>query len=200
MMVDIMNELGREAGFKPEIEAITFATLIPSLTSGKINIISAAMMITPARAQVVDFTDPIFPYAETMVVLKSDTTPYKSAKELAGQVVGVQAGTAYLDYLRRVGGFAEIKTYDSIADILRDVQLGRIKAGIVDEPISRYRLGQDKDTTLRVVTTYEPQVVGQVGLAVKKGDTALLNQLNAGIAKLKADGRIMKLQEKWGLR
>ena len=123
VMVDIMNELGKEARFKPDIEAITFATLIPSLTSGKIDIISAAMMITPARAQVVDFTEPMFPYAETMVVLKTDTTPYKSAKELAGQVVGVQAGTAYLEYLRKVGGFTEIKIYDSIADIMRDVAI-----------------------------------------------------------------------------
>jgi polar amino acid transport system substrate-binding protein len=200
MMVDLMNELGREAGFKPDIEAIPFGVLIPSLTSGKINIISAAMMITPARAQVVDFTEPLFPYAETMVVLKTDNTPYRSAKELANQVVGVQAGTAYLAYLQKLGGFAEIKTYDAIADIMRDVALGRIKAGFVDEPILRYRLSQEKESAVRLVSTYEPQVVGQVGLAVKKGDTALLNQLNTAIAKVKADGRIAKLQEKWGLR
>lgn len=200
MMVDLMEELGREAGFKPEIEAIPFGVLIPSLTSGKINVISAAMMITPARAEVVDFTLPLFPYAETMVVLKTDNTPYRAAKELAGQVVGVQAGTAYLAYLQRVGGFSEIKTYDSIADIMRDVSLGRIKAGFVDEPIARFRLSQDKEATVKIVPTYEPAVVGQVGLAVRKGDTALLNQLNAAITKVKADGRIAKLQKKWGLR
>lgn len=200
MMVDLMEELGREAGFKPEIEAIPFGVLIPSLTSGKINVISAAMMITPARAEVVDFTQPLFPYSETMVVLKADNTPYRSAKDLANQVVGVQAGTAYLAYLQKVGGFTEIKTYDSIADIMRDVSLGRIKAGFVDEPIARYRLSQDKEATVKIVATYEPGVVGQVGLAVKKGDTALLNMLNAAITKVKADGRIAKLQEKWGLR
>lgn len=200
MMVDLMEEIGREAGFKPEIEAIPFVTLIPSLTSGRINVISAAMMITPARAEVVDFTQPLFPYAETMVVLKTDNTPYRSAKDLANQIVGVQAGTAYLAHLQRVGGFTEIKTYDSIADIMRDVSLGRIKAGFVDEPIARFRLSQDKEATVKIVPTYEPAVVGQVGLAVKKGDTALLNQLNAAIAKIKGDGRLARAQEKWGLR
>jgi polar amino acid transport system substrate-binding protein len=66
-----------EAGFEPEIEGNSVqSALVPSLTSGRINVISAAMMITPGpRREFVDFTQPLFPYAETMVVLKTDNTP-----------------------------------------------------------------------------------------------------------------------------
>jgi hypothetical protein len=35
--------------------------------------------------------------------------------------------------------------YDSLADVLRDVSLGRIKAGFGDGPILAYQLSQNKD-------------------------------------------------------
>ena len=49
-----------------------FSALIPSLTSNKIDIISAAMLITPARQEVIDFSDPVFPYPEGMIVKPDD--------------------------------------------------------------------------------------------------------------------------------
>jgi len=200
LMVDLITEIGADAGFQVDIQPIQFAVLIPSLAGGRIDIMSAAVTITPQRAELVDFTQPIFPYHEGLVVQKSDDTPYKTLADLAGQVVGVQVGTTYEAMLRREGKFAEIRTYDSIADIMRDVQLGRLKAGFVDDPIVRYRLAQDKNATVKVVDSYQPRVVGDVAMAVKKGNSELLDKLNAGIAKLKANGRVQALQEKWGLR
>ena len=200
MMVDLITEIGADAGFQVDVQPTQFAVLIPSLTGGRIDIMSAAVTITPQRAELIDFTQPIFPYHEGLIVQKADNTPYKSIADLAGQVVGVQGGTTYEAMLRREGKFAEIRTYDAIADIMRDVQLGRIKAGFADDPIVRYRLGQDKNATVKVVNTYEPRVVGDVALGVKKGNKELLDKLNAGIAKLKASGRVQALQEKWGLR
>jgi polar amino acid transport system substrate-binding protein len=200
MMVDLVTEIGTDAGFQVDIQPVPFTALIPSLTGGRIDIMSAAVTITPQRAELVDFTQPIFPYHEGMIVLKTDDTPYKTLADLQGQVVGVQGGTTYEAMLRRDGKFAEIKTYDSIADIMRDVQLGRIKAGFADDPIVRYRLNQDKSSAVKVVNTYEPRVNGDVAMGVKKGNKELLDKLNAGIAKLKANGRVQALQEKWGLR
>jgi len=200
MMVDLISEIGADQGFKVDIQPTQFAVLIPSLTGGRIDIMSAAVTITPQRAELVDFTQPVFPYQEGLIVQKTDEKPYKSVADLEGQVVGVQGGTTYEAMLRREGKFAEIRTYDSIADIMRDVQLGRIKGGFADEPIVRFRLSQDKNATIKLVNTYQAKVVGDVALAVKKGNKELLDKLNAGIAKLKANGRVQALQEKWGLR
>ena len=46
VMVDLIKAIGKDAGFKVEIEGMQFSTLIPSLTSNKIDIIAAAMFIT----------------------------------------------------------------------------------------------------------------------------------------------------------
>src|ERR1700731_1958085 len=72
VMVDLIKEIGKDAGFKVEIEGMQFSTLIPSLTSNKIDIIPAAMFITAPRKEVVDFSDPVYGYGEGLLVARSE--------------------------------------------------------------------------------------------------------------------------------
>ena len=54
IMVDIVTEAGKRAGFQVQVEPMQFSTLIAALTSNKIDLISAAMYITPARKEQID--------------------------------------------------------------------------------------------------------------------------------------------------
>src|SRR3954447_18956204 len=121
IMVDLVTEIGKDAGFNVQIEPMQFSALIPSLTSSKIDIIAAAMFITAPRKEVVDFSDPIYTYGEGLVVPKSDTKAYATQDDLKGETVGAQVGTAFVDALKKSGLFADVKAYDTIPDILRDV-------------------------------------------------------------------------------
>src|SRR3569833_1778179 len=49
IMVDLITEIGKDAGFQVQIEPMQFSALVPSLTSSKIDIISAAMFATAAE-------------------------------------------------------------------------------------------------------------------------------------------------------
>jgi polar amino acid transport system substrate-binding protein len=198
-MVDLITAIGEDAGFKVDVQATPFAALIPSLTSDKIDIISAAMLITDARKEVIAFSNPVFPYPEGMVVNAADSTPYRGLGDLKGATVGVQVGTVYVDFLKKNGEFAEVKIYDSLADVLRDVSLGRIKAGFGDGPILAYQLAQNKDFKARLVKTYEPKMAGNVGIGVRKSDTELLTKINASLAKVKANGTLDRILAKWSL-
>ena len=199
-MVDLITAIGQEEGFKVQVEATPFSALIPSLTSNKIDLISAAMLITPARKEVIEFSDPVFPYPEGLIVKADDNTAYRSLADLKGQVVGAQVGTVYVDFLKKNGEFAEVKTYDSIADIIRDVGLGRLKAGFGDGPIVRYQLSQRKDAGAKVSETYQPKMDGFVGIGVRKGDKELLARVNSGLAKVKSSGKLDEILKKWSLK
>jgi polar amino acid transport system substrate-binding protein len=199
-MVDLITAIGDSQGFKVTVEATPFSALIPSLTSNKIDIISAAMLITPARQEVIDFSDPVFPYPEGMIVKADDKKDYKSLADLKGETVGAQVGTVYVDFLKKNGEFAEVKTYDSIADIIRDVGLGRIKAGFGDAPIIRYQLSQRKDAGVRFVESYEPKMAGFVGIGTRKGDKELMGKINAGLAQVKKSGKLDEILKKWNLK
>ncbi len=199
-MVDLVKAIGDDAGFDVVVEATPFSALIPSLTSNKIDIISAAMLITEARKQVVDFSDPVFPYPEGMIVKSDDDTPYRSLADIKGATVGAQAGTVYVDFLKKEGQFAEVKVYDSLADVMRDVALGRIKAGFGDGPILAYQVSQNPGFKVKLVKSYQPRMAGSVGIAVRKGDADMLKKINASLEKLKASGTLDKILAKWNLK
>ena len=199
IMVDIVRVVGDDAGFATEVKMLPFNALIPSLTSGRIRLIAAAMVITPVRQEIVDFSEPVYSYGEALIVKASDATGYVALEELKGKVVGAQVGTVYIDALQASGFFPEVKIYDSIADILRDVGVGRIEAGFGDHPIVAYQLGLGTHPEVRLVRSYQPRIVGSIGIGVRKGDTELLGRINESLVRLKADGTIDRIVGNWNL-
>jgi polar amino acid transport system substrate-binding protein len=197
MMVDAITTAGKEAGFTVNVQQTVFSALIPSLTTRKIDIISAAMLKTPARAQIVDFSDTVYSYGEGLIVKADDNSHYTSLDDLKGQIVGAQVGTAFVDALNKKGIFKEVRTYDSVADIMRDVALGRIKAGIGDQPIVAYQLEHGGNAQVKLAKDYQPSVRGQVCFVVRKGDTVTLERLNDAIRKMKTDGSLQQVLQKW---
>lgn len=198
IMVDLVTAVGKDAGFAVEIEPMQFSTLIPALTSNKIDLIAAAMFATDARRQVIDFTDTVYTYGEALVVPKSDTKDYVTLTDLKGKAAGAQVGTAFVEPLQKSGVFTEVKIYDTIPDILRDVNAGRIGAGFADYPIVAYNLAQGSFPEARLVKSYKPGTVGSVAIGLRKSDP-IQAKLNASLAKLQADGTVKKILVKWGL-
>ena len=185
IMVDLMREIGADAGFKIEIETTPFAALIPSLTSNKIDIIAAAMYITPTRQEVIDFSRPIYTYGEGLVVSKKDTREYTKLEEMKGYTVGAQKGTAFVEPLQKSGLFA-------------DVNNGRIQAGFADKPIVAYNLQQGMFPETRLIKGYTSVMTGSVGIGVRKTDGELLKRINTSLEKLQKNGTVDKILAKWG--
>lgn len=199
LMVDIATAIGQSSGFKVSVQQTVFSALIPSLTSNKIDIISAAMLRTPVRAEVVDFSQPVYSYGEALIVKVDDARPYVSLDELKGEAVGAQVGTVYIDQLNKKGGFKEVRGYDTGVEMMRDIALGRLKAGLVDQPIVAYQLAQGINPNVKIVKEYRPVAVGDVCLAVRKGDAELLGRINRGIEAIRADGTLARIVRKWNL-
>ena len=199
VMVDLIQEVGKDAGFKVEIEPMQFSTLIASLTSNKIDIISAAMYITPPRKEVIDFSRPIYSYGEGLFVPKKDAKDYVTFADMKGLAVGAQLGTAYVEPLQKTGLFTDVKVYKTIPDILADVNAGRIQAGFGDYPIVAYNIQQGLFPDVRLVKSYKPTIAGSIGIGVRKSDQELLKKIDASLEKLEKNGTIKKILAKWGL-
>lgn len=197
VMVDIVTEVGKRSGFEVQIEPMQFSTLIAALTTSKIDLISAAMYITPVRKEQVDFSEPIYTYGEGLIVPKSDTKDYVSFDDMKGYSVGAQVGTVYVEPLKKV--FGDIKIYDTIPDIMRDVNIGRLQAGFADYPIAAYNVQQGNFPNARIVKTFKPTITGSIGIGVRKGDQELLKKVDTALAAMKADGTVKKILAKWGL-
>ena len=198
-MVDLIKSIGQKAGFEVEMQPMEFSALIASLTSGKIDLISAAMYNTPKRAEVIDFSDPVYSFGEGMIVPKSDTKDYQAFGDIKGETVGAQLGTVYIAALQESGDFPEVKVYDTIPAIMADVNAGRIKAGFADYPVMSYYLSKGQFPDVRLVKSYQAALPGKIGVATAKGDTEHMAAINKAIAEMKSSGELDKLLAKWSL-
>lgn len=199
VMVDIVNAVGKEAGFDADIQQTPFSMLVPSLSTGKIDIISVAMLKTPERERVVAFSDPVYSYGEGLVVSEKETHQYTSLDQLKGKVIGAQIGTTFLDVLNQKGYFKEVRSYDSAMDAVRDLQFGRISAAVLDYPIVAYQIKQNAFKGVKLMSDYEPERMGDVCLVIRQDDQVLMERINKAIATIKTDGTLEGILKKWGV-
>lgn len=200
MMVDTAKAVAKAAGYDAEVQQTVFSALIPSLNANKLDMISAAMIKTAERAKAVAFSDPVYDrYGDGLLVREGETAQYTSLDDLKGKVMGVQVGTTYYDLLTKKGYFKEIRTYDSIADMARDLALGRVDAGVGDQPIMAYQIKEGALKGVKLVENYQQEAVGEICLVVRQSDTDLLEKLNEAIAKVKASGELDAIIAKWGI-
>jgi polar amino acid transport system substrate-binding protein len=199
MMIDVVTEAGKRAGFAPQIQPMAFSSLVSSLTSNKVDLLSAALFITPAHEQVMSFSDPIYSYGEALIVAKGDDRHYTSLAGLKDMVVGAQIGTIYLDALKKANVAKEIKSYDATADLMRDLNSGRIQAAIADGPVVSYYLKQGLYPQTKIVSTYQPTMVGSLGIGMRKDEPAVQQRINVALKAMVADGTMQKILVKWGL-
>ena len=137
--VDLSRALSKQIGVPIEYQPMIFADLIPAVDSGKIDVIATNMAITPEREQKVDFSRPYYnALPEALVAQSSDATAYRTLADLKGLPVGAQKGSIQLALLQRIGGFSEIKIYDSQKDAWQAVASGQIKATITPGVETRY--------------------------------------------------------------
>ena len=199
MMIDVVTEIGKRAGFQVQIQPMAFSSLVSALTSNKVDLLSAALFITPAHEQVMAFSDPIYSYGEALIVPKSDSKAYASLSDLNGLVVGAQIGTIYLDALKKANVAKEIKSYDATADLMHDLNSGRIQAAIADAPVVSYYLKEGLYPATKIVPTYHASMVGSLGIGLRKDETGVRQRIDAALKTMLADGTMQKILTKWGL-
>lgn len=196
LMFDIAKKVVEGIGGKAEIEGMTFTSLIPAIESDKIDMISAGMFMTDERKQVIDFSDPIFSYGEAIVIKKNDDS-IKSFDDLKGKKVGSSAGGLYTEKLKAYPEI-EVLEYKSTADMIQEIDNGRIDAFFQDAPIVIHLIKENPDMNIKLLEGYESQWVNDIGLGLPK-DSKIKDQVNAEIKRLKESGEIDAILSEWGL-
>ncbi|MCP5384215.1 MAG: amino acid ABC transporter substrate-binding protein [Altererythrobacter sp.] len=195
-MVDAATAVARDAGFRPETAITPFSALIPSLLANKIDVIAAAMLRTPERERVVSFSNPIYHYAGALVVSKDNRRSFATLSEIGSLRVGAQVGSRFIDQLHAAGA-RNVATYESLVDILRDLENGRIAVAYGDEPILRYQLRVGTKRNVRIIEGFRPPALEELCLVMRKRDPRL-DRVNAAIERLSA-AAIPAINRKWGL-
>ena len=193
--VDFMKDFGEYIGKEIRIENISFDGLIPSLQTGKADMVMSSMTITEERKETVDFSEP---YANALlVVLTNKDSQITSVDDLnqEGKKVAVKTGSTGYLYAQEHLKNAEIIALQDESACVMEVSQGKADGFIYDQ-LTIYRNWQNNlDTTNAVFIPF--QDVEPWGIAVKKGNTELLDQLNEFIETYREDGGFEELTEKY---
>jgi len=191
--IAIVDEIAKDLGAKQAVIDTPFEGIQTGddLTTGKCDIAAAGITITDVRKTVIDFSDPYFDATQALLV-KSDSK-VTSLKDLDGKKIGVQAATTGEIYATDKAKGAELVQFEDLALLETAVQTGQVDAAINDNGVLFDFAKTNKD----VKVAAEFDTGEQYGLAVKKGSTALLADVNKTLARMKSDGSYDALYTKW---
>lgn len=205
LMVDICKEMiAREGIAQLEVFLMPFSSIIPALSSNRVDLGCDSFFPTDERKLVVDFTDIVFYNSETLVVARGNPRGITGLEDLQGVSAGSFEGTVWIDWLQELnagGANIDVRAYPSPTELLADVAAGRLDAAIVDGIVAGYAINQNPDLTIEIVETYQPRdkEANAVAMPVRKDTPDVREAINATLAAMREDGSLAALFEKYGL-
>ena len=191
--MDLIRAVGKEMGYKVEINNLAFDGLIPSLEAGNIDVIISGMTINDERKQKVLFSDPYYKSGLSIMVAK-DNNSIKTFNDLKGKKVAVQIGTTSATEVKKIEG-VQAKELNSSADTFIELAAKGVDAVINDRPVNDRYIVESKNGNVKVLP--DLLTAEDYGIAINKKDTELQTKINAALKKLKENGEYDKLYTKW---
>jgi polar amino acid transport system substrate-binding protein len=192
--VDLAKALGTALGMNVEIRNITYDGLIPSLKTGKIDLIISSMTATPERARSIDFSDP---YLQTgLCLLVRKTSPIQGISDLdqKGMTVAVKKGTTGHNYASKKMKHARVLVLDKESAAVLEVVQGKADAFIYDQ-MSTYSNWQRNQQTTRALL--EPFQREAWAVGIRKGNDPLKARVNKFLKEYRLQGGFERLGDIW---
>ncbi len=196
--MDLIRAIAENQGYEVEIKNLGFDALIPAVQSGNIDCAIAAITIDSERAKAVDFSKPYFD-AGLIIAVKKETTGITTTKDLQGKRVAAQVGTTGANTCQKIKDedpSTEVKIFESVGEAFMELQKGGVDAVVNDHPVTAdYIKTSGKDNVIMVGEVFSAD--SQYGIAVKKGNSKLLTDINKGLEEVKANGEYDTIYKKW---
>ncbi|WP_371285694.1 transporter substrate-binding domain-containing protein [Albidovulum sp.] len=120
---------------------------------------------------------------------------------MAGKRLGVQRGTTHQCYAEKMFPKAELVLYGTQEEVFKDLAIGRLDAELSDSLIAKEGFldkPEGADFDFLGGDHLDVECYGEgVGIAVRKGDDALREALNAAILKIREDGTYKTINDKY---
>ena len=194
--IDVVNAVAQKAGLRVKFVNTPWEGIFNALNQGDRDLLVSSITITDERKQTMGFTDPYFD-ANQLIAVAADSkvTRFDDLKALK---VGVQNGTTGDEAVSKLQGknSANIKRFESTPLALKELEAGGVDAVVADNGVVINYVTNNAGAKFKTVSdvAFAPE---HYGIAVRKGNSALLAKLNQGLADIKADGSYAQIHAKY---
>lgn len=197
--VDIARAIAEKIGMELEVQDVEFDTIIPGIQAGKYDFGAAGMTVTDERKKEVNFTDS-YATGVQVVIVKEDSKIQSIDNLTDGSVenmlVGTQAGTTgflYATWDIEEAGLGTVKSFQKTTDAAQALVNGQIDCILLDNEPAKAIVANNSG--LKILES--EYTVEEYAIAIAKENTELLNQINAALKELIADGTIQNIIDEY---
>lgn len=191
MDIDIAKAITKQLGYELEIASMDFNGLIAALQAGRVDFVMSGMSVTEERKQSVAFSDSYYTARNTIVSRKEHA--FETAEQLSGKLVGAQLGSIQDLFAETIAG-AKLKKLNKIADLIQELNSGRIDAAIVEDAVAIEMVGANPG----LVMNFLPAAGNDNGYAIAfPKQSGLVGDFNRVLGQMKANGQLQQIVDKW---
>ena len=183
--IAIASKIGDDIGKEAQINNMEFDSLLIALENGQVDAVIAGMTVTDERKEKVDFSTPY--YTATQVMIVKEDSDIKKASDMADKKIVVIQGYTGEVCVQDMGYSYE--AFKKGTEAILELVNGKCDVVVIDSATAEKFVGDNEDPDAFEAEEY--------AIAVKKGNTELLNQINTSIQKMLDDGTISSLSAEY---
>lgn len=191
--IAIADLIAKDNGMTAEISNMEFDSLLIALENGQVDAVIAGMTVDPERAEKVDFSVPYYQATQVMIV-KEDSDIEKSS-DMADKKIAVIQGYTGEMCVSDLG-----YTYSSFkkgTDAIMELVNGKADVVVIDSATAGKYVADNEG--LKIVEDPEVFASEEYAIAVQKGNTKLLEKINASLQELLDSGKIAELADQYAV-
>lgn len=189
--IAIAKQIADDNNLTPVIENMEFDSTLIALQNGQIDAVISGMTITEERLESVDFSTPYY-IAKQVMIVKEDSTIAKASDMADKKIVVIQGytgETCVKDFGYPYEAFK--KGTEAILELIN----GKCDVVVIDSATAQKYIADNAG--LKIVEDNEAFESEEYGIAIAKGNTEMLDMVNATIEKMIADGTINELSARY---
>lgn len=189
--IDIMNAVCEKIGMELEPQDMSFDSVIGAAQTGKTDIAMSGITITEDRKNMVDFTIPYTSTAQSIIVVAGGEISAKA--DLEGKKIGVQINTTGDTQVTEEFGDDAVDRFQNGALAVESLKNGKVDCVVIDGEVAKALVAANEGLEI-IADAYS---IEEYAIALKKGNTELLDKINAALEQLLEDGTIDTIMDKY---
>ncbi len=187
----IASKIGEISGQEVEISNMEFDSLLVAIQNGQIDAAIAGMTVTEERKKTVDFSTPY--YTATQVMIVKEGSDIATAQDMAGKTIAVVQGYTGETVVQELG--FEYEAFKKGTECVLELVNGKCDVVVIDSATAQDYVADNEG----LVIIEDPNAFAseEYAIAVKKGNTELLDTINKAIEQMLADGTISEFAAKY---